>query len=236
MCAALRCHRQGWGCALAAPRVAECFWDMQDASVECRRTLAPHQWQELERIFEHRITVAARWKRHAVGARLGIEPADPHATRGPTAGEDVQRRDDLAEVRDVSIHHTGHERAETDLLRDRRQICERGVALQHVVPGRAEHRDLPEVIHDPDAREAGPLRGGCDRRQAIPDLGAAAGPRVHRYLKSELHGPRLGSLSRGERCGPCDLARRGANGRGLEYEVVALLLEPVPLRAQLANL
>src|SRR3712207_8155565 len=59
-------------------------------------------------------------------------------------------------------------------------------SVEHLVPRRTDLRDLQEVVHDPDAREAGglglfgdPLERGCD------DLRAAV-PREARDLQAEL--------------------------------------------------
>ena len=66
-----------------------------------------------------------------------------------------------------------------DPLRARGQVAERRVALEEVVPGAADLRDLPEVVHHVDRVEAGRLRRGRDLRAAGP--GVAAVPPVKPY-------------------------------------------------------
>ena len=62
----------------------------------------------------------------------------------------------------------------------------------------AEHRDLAEVVHDPDARKAGFLGRGGDGTQPRAGLHRTSGPREHRQLQPEAQADRCGGLRSGE--------------------------------------
>ena len=64
----------------------------------------------------------------------------------------------------------GDERAEPDPLGHAGEVAERRVALEHVLPLAPDLRDLEEVVHHPQAREAGLLgraRDVGERRRAV---------------------------------------------------------------------
>jgi len=76
----------------------------------------------------------------------------------------------------VTVGHAGDERAEADVPCDTCGVGERRVALEHLVLRRADHGDLEEVVHDPEAGHAGVVgvagdpgeRGADARRGARP--------------------------------------------------------------------
>ena len=98
---------------LERARVAQRLRNVEDATLEPRRALPPHQGEQLQRILEERIALVHRRKRPAVGVMLRLEPAEAEAADGTPGREHVERRDDLREVRDVPIGDAGDERAET---------------------------------------------------------------------------------------------------------------------------
>ena len=121
---------------------------------------------------------------------LGFEPAEPESAHRSATGENVERGDDLAEVGDVAIGDAGHQGSELHPFGHRseeRQCC---VALEHVAPGRSEHRYLTEMVHHPDAREPGRLGARGGRLQPAPDGRRSARPCVHWQLQPEAKSDR----------------------------------------------
>ena len=72
---------------------------------------------------------------------------------------DVEGRDDLGQQRRVPVGDTGDERAQAHPVGHHRQRAEGRVGLEHLELGRAQHRQLPEVVHHPHRVEAGLLGG-----------------------------------------------------------------------------
>ena len=197
----------------------------------------PHsEGQHLERVLEERVALGGRREAPAVGAVLLREPPQTDTTQRPPAGEHVEGGGDLPEVGDVPVGDPGDERAEPDPLGHPGQEGERGPALEHVLPGAAEHRDLAEVVHHPDAPEAGLLGGGRDGGEARPQLGRAAGPRPHRDLQPEAEPDRRLALLRGQRRGAGHGRRRDPHDDRVQHGVEALGLEARPLLAHPAHL
>src|SRR5262245_50653411 len=118
-----------------------------------------------------------------------------------------------------------------------RQEREGRIALQHVVPRRAEHRDLAVMIHDPDALEASILRRATDLTQPGPGLCGAARPIEGRHLETELETHRLHTLTNRLRRCESDVRRRGAHTRSLgQHEVETVVSEPYALLSELSGL
>ena len=66
------------------------------------------------------------------------------------------------------------------------QVAERRVALEHVLPLAPDLRDLEEVVHQPQAREAGLLGGARDLGERGGGRRRAPGPAEARDLQPEL--------------------------------------------------
>src|ERR1035437_1517055 len=87
----------------------------------------------------------------------------------------------------MAVGHAGHQGAERDGLRDARGICERCVALEHLVLWRADRRDLEEVVHDPQTRHAGLVGVAGDPSEGGADAGGSTWPSEVRDLQSNSH-------------------------------------------------
>ena len=138
----------------------------------------------------------------AVGPVLVGEPGQAEAAHRAAAGQHVEGRDDLPEVRDVAVGDAGDQRAEPDRLGAGREVRQRGPALQHVVERPADLRDLPEVVHHVDRVEAGQL--GRRGRLAQPGRGSPV-PR-----RARANSPRCSAEPEPGRLLP--LAPRGRRG------------------------
>jgi len=108
----------------------------------------------------------------AQAAVLLLVPGRADAEPGPPTREDVEGGHRLDEQSRVTVGHAGDERAEADVPCDTCGVGERRVALEHLVLRRADHGDLEEVVHDPEAGHAGvvgvagdPGKGGADARR-----------------------------------------------------------------------
>ena len=117
---------------------------------------------------------------------LALEPRRAEAAHRAPAGQDVERRDDLREVREVAVRDAGDERAEADALGHAGEVAERRVALEHVLPLAPDLRDLQEVVHDPEAREAGLLGGARDLGERRRGRRRMAGEAEARDLQAEV--------------------------------------------------
>src|SRR5262249_7275961 len=98
---------------LQRARVTHSLRDAQDATFERGSALPPVQREELERVFEQRVSVGEWREGYAESLALGREPSHAEPTVGPATGDDVERRDDLAEVRDGAVRDPGHQGAQT---------------------------------------------------------------------------------------------------------------------------
>ena len=182
---------------LQRPRIADGLRDAQGAPVEARRARAPHERQQLERVLEPRVALGERRELPAVEAVLALEPSRPDPAHGAPAGEHVERRDDLREVRDVAVGDAGDERAEPDALGHAREVGEGGVALEHVLPLATDLRDLHEVVHDPEAGEARVLGRPRDLGERVCRRLRVAGPVEARDLQPEVERHRILLLAGG---------------------------------------
>jgi hypothetical protein len=211
---------------LQRPRVADRFLDGDRAALEARRALAPHERQQLERVLEAGVALGARLKVPAVQRMLALEPRRAQAAHRAPTRQHVERRDDLREVRDVAVGDAGDERPEPDVLGDAREIAEGRIALEHVLPLAPDLRDLQEVVHDPQAREAGRLGRLCDLGECRRGGPGMARKAEARDLQSEVEHHGILPLT-GRRVERRHERRRHERHRpGLEDRREALPLKP----------
>ena len=146
---------------LQRPRIADGLLHGDRPALEARSARAPHERQQLERVLQAGEALGERREVPAVQPVLALEPGGAESAHGAPAGDDVERREDLGEVAEVAVRDAGDERAELHPLGHAGEVAERRVALEHVLPLAADLRDLQEVVHHPQAREAGaPRRRG----------------------------------------------------------------------------
>ena len=186
---------------LQRPRVADRLGDRRRAALEARRARAPHERQQLERVLQQRVAVRARREVPAVELVLALKPGRAEAAHRAPAAQHVERGDDLREVREVAVRDAGDERAEADRLGHAREVAERRVALEHVLPLAPDLRDLQQVVHDPEAGEAGLLGRAGDVGERRRGRRRMAGEAEAADLQAEL-----------EHRGILALARRRRNG------------------------
>ena len=147
----------------------------QRLALERHASVRPRRLREAHHILECREAIALGRERDPETFRLRFEPSRTDAEVGAAARQDVERRRRLDEHRRLPVDRAADERAELDARRARRDVPERRVSLEHrVVFGLAPARYLEEVIHQPEAREAGVLGLARDRREVIAERGGAA--------------------------------------------------------------
>src|SRR5205823_2231700 len=102
---------------------------LHGAAVEGRRTRPPQEREDLQRVFEEGVALRERREVPAVGPVLALEPGGADPAHGPTAGEDVEGGEDLAEVSDVPVGDAGDQGAQADGAGAAGQESERRVAV-----------------------------------------------------------------------------------------------------------
>ena len=123
----------------------------------------------------------------AVGARLRLVPGGADPQDRTTRRHDVERGDDLRQVRGVAVGDARHQRAERDARRPGRHAREHGVGLEHRFARRSDVRDLVVVIHHPERVEARVLRGAGDRGDPLEQFGVRdIGEGEARQLEPEM--------------------------------------------------
>src|SRR5215210_3751362 len=127
----------------------------------------PHLVSDLERLLETLESLLRGWKRHAEAQRLALVPARADAEVGASAREHVERGGGLDEEARIAVDDAGHQRAELRPLRHPGQVAQGAVALEHRLLGLADDAYLEEVVHDPQARETGLVRGPADLGQFV---------------------------------------------------------------------
>ena len=97
-------------------------------------------------------------------------------------------------------------------------------------------RDLAEVVHDPDAGEAGRFGARRDVAEVAAHFGRPARPGVHGELQAEAQTDRLARMLRNMRSRSGHVSGSGPDDRRLQDRVETLGLERWPLFVQLPNL
>ncbi|MDQ6726082.1 MAG: hypothetical protein M3066_07970 [Actinomycetota bacterium] len=117
-----------------------------------------------------------------------LEPGRADAAHRPAAAEHIEGGGDLGQVGDVAVGDAGHERAERGRGRVAGEESHGGPAVEHLVPVAAGLGNLDEVVHDPDAGEAGVLAGAGSRRESSGNLSRTARPGEAGDLQAEVEG------------------------------------------------
>ncbi len=150
---------------------------------------ADHRSDDLHRFVE---AIEPRLERAVVKPVCSVfelEPAASDAEHCPAFADHIKGRDRLGQQRRVAVRVTRDQGRQCDLGRSDRQGTEQAVALEHVVLGRPEHRQLVEVVHDQDrvpARLFGGHRLVCHGVKELI-VGDAVIVEIG-DLKSEAHG------------------------------------------------
>ena len=186
---------------LQRARVARRRRHRRRAAGERRRALAPHQREQLEGVLEQLVAAGDRREVPAVQLVLAPEPRRAEAAERPPARQHVEGGDDLGQVGDVAVRDAVDERAEAGRRRGGGEEAERRRALGDVLPLPADRRDLHDVVHHRDRREADLLGGAGDGAEAGRELGGAAGPATAAELQAEAHRHRDPPAGAGLRAG-----------------------------------
>ena len=138
--------------------------------------VAPHLLADAHGLVEPLEALARRGEQQTETARLLLVPGRADAEPAAPAGDDVERRRALREQPGIAVHDGRHEHVQANPLRHAGQESERRVGLEHLVLGRADPADLPEVIHHRQAGDAGLFGALCDLAQRLAELRRAALP------------------------------------------------------------
>src|SRR5438876_3357207 len=113
--------------------------------------IAPHLLADAQRLLQPFVALGQRGEEQAQPAGLILVPGRPDAQHRAPAGQHVQRRDRLRQQPGLAVDDRGHDREQLDAAGDGGQETQRGIGLQHLVLGRPERPDLPDVVHHTDA-------------------------------------------------------------------------------------
>ena len=119
---------------------------------------APHLPADEDRLLEALEPLRDRREQQAEAGRLLGVPGGADAEDRAPARQHVERGHRLGEQAGLTVDDRGDHGEQLDPLGLRRQPAERGVGLEHLVLGRADVADLPEVVHDADPVEAAVFR------------------------------------------------------------------------------
>src|SRR5918998_2649515 len=136
----------------------------------------PHLVGDLQGFFQPFEALRGGWKRDAQALGLALVPSRADAEVGAPAREHVEGGDGLQQNARITVVHAGNQGAELNLLGDARQVVEGAIALEHGFLGFADPPDLEEVIHHPDACEAGFVGGLSDFCELRSDRTGGVGP------------------------------------------------------------
>ena len=125
-----------------------------------------------------------RREEQAEARGLVLVPRRADAEDRAPAGQHVKRCHGLGEQAGLAVDDGGHHGEQLDALGLGREPAERGVRLEHLVLGRADVADLPDVVHDADPVDAGFLGALGDLAELDAKLGRAAIPREVRDVQT----------------------------------------------------
>ncbi len=148
--------------------------------------VAPHLLADAHGLVEPLEALARRREQQAEAARLLLVPGRADAEPAAPAGDDVERRRALREQPGIAVDDGSHEDVQPHPLRQAGEVSERRVGLEHLVLGRADPADLPEVIHHRQASDARLLGALPNLSQRRAELRRAAVPGEIRDVQPQL--------------------------------------------------
>jgi hypothetical protein len=136
-------------------------------ALERRRGPGEHGTADLQRLLQPVEPLAGGREVEPQSVVLDVVPGGADTQDRPAAADDVERRDDLGQVRRVPVRHAGDQGAEPHRRGAGRQRAEQRVGVEHRLGGPAQRRQLEEVVHHPD-RVVPRLFGGA---RLVDDVG-----------------------------------------------------------------
>src|ERR671913_493251 len=149
--------------------------------------LRPHQVGDLQSFFQSLEALSGGRERYAQAPGLALVPSRADAEVSPSAREHVEGGYGLYQDTRITVVHARYQGSELHPIGDGSQEVEGAVALEHGFVNFADHPDLEEVVHHPEAREAGLVSGPADLRQLRSYRGGGVGPSETRNLQSYAH-------------------------------------------------
>jgi hypothetical protein len=131
----------------------------------------PHLQADLEGLFEALEALCGWGKGQTEAPGLLFVPGGPNAKHGPPAGKHVERRDDLGDEARRSVDDARDQGEELNPGGVGGDKAQRRVGLEHLLLHFANVSDLPQVIHDANAIEAGLIAGAGYRRKVVAKAG-----------------------------------------------------------------
>ena len=166
---------------------------------------APHLPADEDRLLEALEPLGHRREEQAEAGRLLGVPGGADAEDRAPARQHVERGHRLREQARLAVDDRGDHGQQLDPLGLGGQEAERGVGLEHLVLGRADVADLPDVVHDADPVDAAVVGALGDVTELGAELGGPAFPGEVRDVQTQFH---ISTLSP-----PPDCAANGRYGR-----------------------
>ena len=132
---------------LDRPRLVERGLDPVEAALERRTLLREHEAADRQRLVEAVHALADAREIEPVPAMLRLVPGRPHPQDGPAAGDHVERRHDLRQVRWGAVGDAGDERPDPDARGPGGDPGKGRIGLEHRRVFRTHPADLVEVVH-----------------------------------------------------------------------------------------
>jgi len=148
---------------------------------------APHLLADQDGFLEALEPLGHRREEQAEAGRLVGVPGRADAEDRAPARQHVERGHRLREQAGLPVDDRGDHRQQLDPVGLGGQPAERGVGLEHLVLGRPDVADLPDVVHDADPVDAGAF--GClgDVSELEAELRGPAFPGEVRNVQTQFH-------------------------------------------------
>src|SRR5579859_1101553 len=174
-------------------RTLDGLWVIQRAlklivfAIVRRLVVGPHLARNLQCLLQALEALFERWEGDAQALVLLLIPGGADAKVGAALREDIERGGGLDEEAGMAIGHAGDHGAEPDVVGDASGKRQRTPAFEHLVFGGADGTDLKEVVHDPQAIEAGALGAASDLGEGVTEDAGATRPCEVGNLQSNAH-------------------------------------------------